>query len=92
MTYFPDGKNCAKLPAIAEIGIVCKTTCPGPVITVLKNPSPPNILFLSPGTDCVVIVQVASIIATYPVSTTICCPGAKSYSTVAPSISTKTVP
>ena len=65
MTYFPDGKNCARLPAIAEIGIVCKTTCPGPVTTVLKNPSPPNILFFNPGTDCVVMVQLASITAKY---------------------------
>lgn len=45
--YFPLGRNGIKLIATALIGIVCKMILPGPVIRVLKKPSPPNNLFLT---------------------------------------------
>ena len=38
-------------------------TLPGPVTTVLNTPSPPNTIFLSPGTERTSILQVPSIAA-----------------------------
>ena len=46
-----------------------------PVITVLKNPSPPKSMFFTPGTLWISMPQVADIAARCPVSTMICCPG-----------------
>ena len=37
-------------PATLLIGIVCSQILPGPLITVLKIPSPPNSIFFTPGT------------------------------------------
>ena len=57
------GKKGLRQFATAEIGIVCKMICPGPCTTVLNSPSPPNSLFLTPGTLTIYIVQVSSIAA-----------------------------
>ena len=62
-TLLPLGKNGLKQLATAEIGIDCKMMCPGPCTTVLNSPSPPNSLFLTPGTLTISIVQVSSIAA-----------------------------
>ena len=35
-------------PAKALMGMVWSVMCPGPVTTVLNNPSPPKIIFLTP--------------------------------------------
>ena len=44
------GMNGATDYAIPEIGMVWSQTRPGPVSVVLNRPSPPNSLFLRPGT------------------------------------------
>ena len=43
-------QNGASTPATFEIGIVCSQICPGPLMTVLNTPSPPNSIFFTPGT------------------------------------------
>ena len=47
----------------SEIGMDCSHTCPGPVITVLNSPSPPNSTFFTPETLWISILQVASMAA-----------------------------
>ena len=49
--------------AIVDIGIDCNTTLPGPVTTVLKNPSPPKRIFLTPCTVLISIEQDSDIAA-----------------------------
>ena len=51
-----------------------------------------EIITPTPGTVWISMVHPAVIAARYPVSTTICCPGASSYSLMCPSNSRKTVP
>ena len=74
------------------MGMVWRTMRPGPVTTVWNTPSPPKIMFLTPFTAWMSREQVASIMARLPVSTIICWPGPRSYSTASPSISRKAVP
>ena len=50
-------------PIKLDSGMVCKTTLPGPVTTVLKMPSPPSIMFLMPLTVCTSTCTEASIMA-----------------------------
>ena len=58
----------------------------------IKDPFPPKSIFFTPGTVWILMEHPAVIAARYPVSTTICCPGASSYSLMCPSNSRKTVP
>ena len=61
--YLLLGSTLAIAPAKLFMGIVCRTTLPGPVTTVLKRLSPPNSTFFTPETVLTSIVQVASIMA-----------------------------
>ena len=79
-------------PATLEMGMVCSQILPGPVRTVLKKPSPPSSLFFRPLTCWMSMDTVDSKPSTQPVSTIICCPGARSYSTSSPSTSAKAMP
>ena len=57
--HLPVTINGAKAPARLLIGMVCTHTRPGPVTTVLKIPSPPKSIFLTPGTFSMLMLQVA---------------------------------
>ena len=57
------GISCAMMLAKLVTGMVCSSTRPGPVTTVLKRPSPPITTFLIPLICWISMVTVASIIA-----------------------------
>ena len=59
LPYFAEGKKGRSVAATPLIGMVCSQICPGPRTTVLKIPSPPNSIFLIPGTDLISIVQLS---------------------------------
>ena len=62
-SYLEAGKKGRSVPATALIGMVCRMTCPGPLTTVLKMPSPPKSIFFTPGTETISMPQEASIAA-----------------------------